>query len=267
MHVRRGAKHSTADKVAPLAPPDNRIVRCSWPSNPLAIAYHDEEWGVPLHDDRGLFEFLILEGAQAGLSWDTILRKRDAYRRAFDGFDPAKDARYDARRTAKLLANPDIVRNRLKIASAVANARAMLAVQEEFGSFDAYLWRFVNGAPIQNARRGHGDIPVRTAESDALSKDLKKRGFSFVGTTICYAMMQAVGMVNDHLVSCFRYSALRPDDRAAAAPPRTADRHPGVIENPSAGAGANSSPGFARACPGRRSKSARPGVRRRDRRR
>jgi DNA-3-methyladenine glycosylase I len=216
MHVRLASKHSTTDKVDPVAP----LVRCNWPSNPLAIAYHDDEWGVPLHDDRGLFEFLILEGAQAGLSWDTILRKRDAYRLAFDDFDIAKVARYDARRQAKLLVNPDIVRNRLKIASAVSNARAVLAVQEEFGSFDAYLWRFVNGAPIQNARRGHGDIPVSTAESDALSKDLKKRGFSFIGTTICYAMMQAVGMVNDHLVSCFRYAALRQADPAAAAPAR-----------------------------------------------
>jgi DNA-3-methyladenine glycosylase I len=174
----------------------------------LAIAYHDDEWGVPLHDDRGLFEFLILEGAQAGLSWDTILRKRDAYRLAFDHFDPAKVARYDARRQAKLLADPGIVRNRLKIASAVTNAKALLAVQKEFGSFDQYIWGFVGGQPIQNARRGHGDIPVRTAESDALSKDLKKRGFSFIGTTICYAMMQAVGMVNDHLVTCFRYKTL-----------------------------------------------------------
>jgi DNA-3-methyladenine glycosylase I len=185
------------------------------------MAYHDEEWGVPLHDDRGLFEFLILEGAQAGLSWDTILRKRDAYRRAFDNFDPATVARYDARRQARLLANADIVRNRLKIASAISNARALLATQEEFGSFDAYLWRFVNGAPIQNARRGHGDIPVRTAESDAMSKDLKKRGFSFVGTTICYAMMQAVGMVNDHLVTCFRYPQLaRSSSRRVRSPAR-----------------------------------------------
>ena len=214
--MRLAIQHSTTDKVDPLAP----LVRCKWPANPLAIAYHDDEWGVPLHDDRGLFEFLILEGAQAGLSWDTILRKRDAYRLAFADFDIAKVARFDARRQAKLLLNPDIVRNRLKIASAVSNARAVLAVQEEFGSFDAYIWRFVNGAPIQNARRGHGDIPVRTAESDALSKDLKKRGFSFVGTTICYAMMQAIGMVNDHLVGCFRYAALHQADPAAAAPAR-----------------------------------------------
>jgi DNA-3-methyladenine glycosylase I len=190
--------------------------RCAWARNELAIAYHDAEWGVPLHDDRGLFEFLILEGAQAGLSWDTILRKREAYRTAFDRFDPVKVAKYDARRVAKLLANPDIVRNRLKIASAVTNARAFLAVQEEFGSFDAYLWRFVDGTPLQNARTGLGDLPARTPESDALSKDLKRRGFSFVGTTICYAMMQAVGMVNDHVVTCFRYAPLARARRAGS---------------------------------------------------
>jgi DNA-3-methyladenine glycosylase I len=192
-------------------------VRCSWARNDLAIAYHDAEWGVPLHDERGLFEFLILEGAQAGLSWDTILRKREAYREAFDHFDPVKVAKYDARRVARLLANEGIVRNRLKIASATTNARAFLAVQQEFGSFDAYIWRFVDGVPKHNARRG-SDVPARTAESDAMSKDLKRRGFSFVGTTICYAMMQAVGMVNDHLVTCFRYDELsskpRPRRRA-----------------------------------------------------
>src|SRR5215470_7277431 len=185
------------------------IVRCHWARNDLAIRYHDEEWGCPVHDDRTLFEFLILEGAQAGLSWDTILRKRDAYRAAFDQFDPAKIARYDARRVARLLANPDIVRNRLKIASAISNARAFLQIQQELGSFDAYLWRFVDGRPIQNARRGMGDMPASTPESDALSKDLKKRGFNFVGTTICYAMMQAVGMVNDHTTGCFRYSQIK----------------------------------------------------------
>jgi DNA-3-methyladenine glycosylase I len=184
------------------------IVRCTWATNDLAIAYHDEEWGVPLHDDNGLFEFLILEGAQAGLSWDTILRKREAYRAAFDRFNPAKVAKYDARRVARLLGNPQIVRNRLKIASAITNARAFLAVQQEFGSFDAYLWRFVDGAPKQNTWRRLGQIPPRTVESDAMSKDLKRRGFSFVGTTICYAMMQAVGLVNDHLVTCFRYAPL-----------------------------------------------------------
>ncbi len=197
----------TSTKAAP--------VRCSWAQNDLAIAYHDAEWGVPLHDDRGLFEFLILEGAQAGLSWDTILRKREAYRAAFDRFDPAKIAKYDARRVARLMANAEIVRNRLKIASAVTNARAFLAVQQEFGSFDAYVWRFVGGAPKRNARRG-GDIPASTPESDAMSKDLKRRGFSFVGTTICYAMMQAVGMVNDHLVTCFRYNKLRGPSRRTA---------------------------------------------------
>ena len=181
---------------------------CGWAKSDLMIAYHDHEWGVPQHDDRTLFEFLILEGAQAGLSWETILRKRDAYRQAFDQFDPARVAKYDARRVARLLANPEIVRNRLKIASAVTNARALLAIQKEFGSFDAYLWRFVDGRPIQTARRRGGPIPASTKESDAMSKDLKKRGFSFVGTTICYAMMQAVGMVNDHLVDCFRYADL-----------------------------------------------------------
>jgi DNA-3-methyladenine glycosylase I len=206
--VRLVVEHFATDKFIGA----DGLVRCRWPSNPLAIVYHDEEWGVPLHDDRGLFEFLILEGAQAGLSWDTILRKRDAYRQAFDHFDPAKVARYDARRQTKLLANPGIVRNRLKIASTITNARAFLAVQEEFGSFDAYIWRFVDGRPLQRARNGHGDTPVRTTESDALSKDLEKRGFSFVGTTICYAMMQAIGMVNDHVVTCFRYQQLTARD-------------------------------------------------------
>jgi DNA-3-methyladenine glycosylase I len=209
MHVRFISKHSPADKAHDRATTGTAVVRCTWATNPLAIAYHDEEWGVPLHDDRGLFEFLILEGAQAGLSWDTILRKRDAYRKAFDDFDPAKVAKYDARRQARLLANAEIVRNRLKIASAVTNARAFLAVQQEFGSFDAYVWRFVDGRPKQNARRGH-DLPASTPESDAMSKDLKRRGFSFIGTTICYAFMQAVGMVNDHLVTCFRYASLAP---------------------------------------------------------
>ena len=183
-------------------------MRCSWAKNELAIRYHDEEWGVPVHDDRRLFEFLILEGAQAGLSWDTILRKRENYRAAFDGFDPARVARYDQRKIARLLADPGIVRNRLKVASAVANARAFLAVQDEFGSFDAYVWRFVDGRPRVNAWRRGQQIPARTAESDALSKDLQKRGFRFVGSTICYAFLQAVGMVNDHLVDCERYRAL-----------------------------------------------------------
>jgi DNA-3-methyladenine glycosylase I len=180
--------------------------RCAWPgTDPLYVAYHDREWGVPVHDDRLLFEFLVLEGAQAGLSWITILRKRDAYRRAFAGFDPAKVARFDARKVASLLKDEGIVRNRLKIASAIKNARAFLEVQEELGSFDAYQWRFVDGRPIQNRRRSTKDIPARTAESDACSKDLKRRGFNFVGSTIIYAHMQAVGMVNDHVVDCFRY--------------------------------------------------------------
>ena len=180
--------------------------RCSWPSTELDIAYHDAEWGVPVHDDRVFFEFLTLEGAQAGLSWSTILRKRENYRRAFAGFDPKKVARFTASQTQKLLQDEGIVRNRLKIESTVTNARAFLEVQKEFGSFDRYVWRFVGGKPIQNSRRGTKDIPARTAESDALSKDLQRRGFRFVGSTICYAFMQATGMVNDHLVSCFRYA-------------------------------------------------------------
>jgi DNA-3-methyladenine glycosylase I len=180
--------------------------RCAWSgTDPLYVAYHDEEWGVPVHDDRVLFEFLVLEGAQAGLSWSTILRKRDAYRRAFDRFDPRKVARYDSRKIAALLADAGIVRNRAKIESAIKNAKAFLEVQAEFGSFDAYQWRFVDGRPIQNRRRAVGDIPARTAESDAMSKDLKSRGFNFVGSTIIYAHMQAVGMVNDHVVDCFRH--------------------------------------------------------------
>ena len=170
------------------------------------IAYHDREWGVPLHDDRALFEFLILEGAQAGLSWSTILNKRENYRAAFDGFDAGKIARYGERKTASLLANAGIVRNRLKVAAAVTNAKAFLAVQKEFGSFDAYLRGFVDGNPIRSAWKEPAEVPARTAVSDALSKDLAKRGFRFVGSTICYAFMQATGMVNDHLVSCFRYS-------------------------------------------------------------
>jgi|SRR5579871_2878887 len=180
--------------------------RCAWSgTDPLLIAYHDEEWGVPVHDDRVLFEFLVLEGAQAGLSWITILRKREAYRRAFDRFDPRKVARYDKRKIAALLADAGIVRNHAKIASAIANARAFLDVQAEFGSFDAYQRRFVDGRPIQNRWRAQGDIPARSAQSDAMSHDLKSRGFTFVGSTIVYAHMQAVGMVNDHLVDCFRY--------------------------------------------------------------
>jgi DNA-3-methyladenine glycosylase I len=169
------------------------------------LAYHDEEWGTPLHDDRGLFEFLILEGAQAGLSWRTILNKREDYRRAFDRFDAKKIARYDARKRKQLLADAGIVRNRLKIDSTIDNARAFLEVRDEFGSFDGYIWRFVDGTPIVNRFGALKEIPARTKESDAMSKDLKKRGFRFVGSTICYAFMQATGMVNDHTVDCFRY--------------------------------------------------------------
>jgi DNA-3-methyladenine glycosylase I len=184
--------------------------RCAWAKGELPIAYHDREWGVPVHDDRVLFEFLLLEGAQAGLSWDTILRKRERYREVFAGFDPARVARFDARRRARLLADPGIVRNRLKIESAVANARAFLAVQGEFGSFDAYLWRFVDGRPLQPGRRTIVEVPARSAESDALSRDLRRRGFRFVGSTICYAFLQACGLVNDHTTDCFRHAQLLP---------------------------------------------------------
>jgi DNA-3-methyladenine glycosylase I len=180
-------------------------VRCAWARDPLMIEYHDREWGVPLHDDRALFEFLILEGAQAGLSWSTILKKRPAYRVAFDGFDARRIARYREKKIAALLADAGIVRNRLKVAAAVRNAQAFLAVQKEFGSFDAYIWRFTGGRPLKNAWRRMEDVPARSPESDAMSKDLKKRGFTFVGSTICYAFMQAVGMVNDHVTGCFRY--------------------------------------------------------------
>jgi len=193
------------------------IKRCGWAgSGPLQTAYHDSEWGVPVHDDPTLFEFLILEGAQAGLSWSTILRKRDAYRRAFDRFDPKLVARYDARRRRRLMADEGIVRNRLKIESAVSNARAFLEVQEAFGSFDAYLWGFVAFKPIQNAWKTPRQVPAATPQSDALSKDLKRRGFRFVGSTICYAMMQAVGMVNDHTVDCFRWREVRRLDAKAS---------------------------------------------------
>jgi DNA-3-methyladenine glycosylase I len=182
------------------------LTRCAWAgSDPLYRAYHDGEWGVPVHDDRLLFEFLILEGAQAGLSWITILRKRPAYRTAFSGFDPQLVAAFDEAKQAELLLDPGIVRNRLKIAAAVGNARAFLAVQQEFGSFDAYLWRFVEGQPLQNSWQRLEQVPASTTVSDALSKDLKRRGFRFVGSTICYAFMQAVGMVNDHTVDCFRW--------------------------------------------------------------
>jgi DNA-3-methyladenine glycosylase I len=179
--------------------------RCKWAKSELSIAYHDREWGVPLHDDRALFEFLILEGAQAGLSWETILRKRDNYRKAFDNFDPRRVAGYDRRKVRRLLTDPGIVRNRLKVAAAVQNAKAFLAVQREFGSFDSYIWQFVGGRPKRNARRSPERIPAMTPESDAMSKDLSRRDFKFVGSTICYAFMQAVGMVNDHAVDCFRY--------------------------------------------------------------
>jgi DNA-3-methyladenine glycosylase I len=184
--------------------------RCAWgvEGDPLYLAYHDEEWGVPSHDDRHLFEMLTLEGAQAGLSWATILRKRDGYRSAFDKFDPARVARFDRRRIEGLLRDPGIVRNRLKVESAVNNAGRVIDVQEEFGSFDAYVWQFVDGAPIVNRWRAVSELPAESAESTAMSKDLKKRGFRFVGPTVCYAFMQAVGLVNDHVTSCFRYREL-----------------------------------------------------------
>ncbi len=183
--------------------------RCVWcGDDPVYLAYHDEEWGVPVHDDRRLFEFLVLEGAQAGLSWITILKRRPGYRRAFAGFDPARVARYGPRQVERLLADPGIIRNRQKVNSAIRNARAFLEVQAEFGSFDAYLWRFVDGRPRQNRWRGDGDIPAATPESEAFSKDLRQRGFSFVGPTIMYAHMQAVGMVNDHVTGCFRHRQL-----------------------------------------------------------
>jgi DNA-3-methyladenine glycosylase I len=191
------------------------LVRCAWASTELGIAYHDEEWGVPLHDDRGLFEFLILEGAQAGLSWETILRKRAAYRAAFAGFDPGRVARFDARRVQRLLEDPGIVRNALKISSAIQNARAFLKVQDEFGSFDRFVWGFVGGKPKKNAWRNMKQLPATSTDSEAMSKELLRRGFRFVGPMICYAFMQAVGMVNDHLVGCYRYR------QVSQAPSRT----------------------------------------------
>jgi DNA-3-methyladenine glycosylase I len=188
--------------------------RCGWcGDDPLYVAYHDTEWGVPLHDERRLFEMLILEGAQAGLSWLTVLRKREAYRAAFDGFDPERVAAYDGRKVRALLRNPGIIRNRQKVEAAVANARAFLKVQEEFGSFDAYVWRFVKGKPKRNAWRRLAQVPAVTPEAEALSRDLRSRGFKFVGPTICYAHMQATGMVNDHLVDCFRYRQVARRDR------------------------------------------------------
>jgi DNA-3-methyladenine glycosylase I len=201
MQVKKEAKSPGARKRVGVRAP----VRCAWAaSGTLDTAYHDEEWGVPQHDDQRLFEFLMLEGAQAGLSWSLILKRRDGYRHAFAQFDPRRVARFDAQRVAKLMENADIVRNRLKIESAVRNARAFLQIQESFGSFDAYLWRFVDGKPIQNGWRSREQVPARTAVSDALSKDLRQRGFNFVGSTICYAYMQAIGMVNDHVMGCFR---------------------------------------------------------------
>jgi DNA-3-methyladenine glycosylase I len=183
--------------------------RCEWANrSELEQSYHDNEWGIPIHDDRSLFEFLVLEGAQAGLSWSTILKKREGYRKAFDNFDARKIARYSEHDVSRLFANPEIIRNRLKINAAITNARAFIQVQEEFGSFDRYIWQFVHGRPIRNSWERSADIPCNSPESDAMSKDLRKRGFKFVGTKICYAFMQAVGMVNDHVVGCFRYKEL-----------------------------------------------------------
>jgi DNA-3-methyladenine glycosylase I len=188
------------------SPSQISIVRCTWASNEWNIPYHDAEWGAPVHDDRVFFEFLILEGAQAGLSWDTILRKRERYRQVLDNFDVERIAHYDAKKVRSLLADPGIIRNKLKISATISNAREFLKVQEEFGSFDAYIWQFVAGKPKLNKWTTHKKVPAKTAESDAMSKDLKKRGFRFVGSTICYAFMQATGMVNDHLTTCFRYT-------------------------------------------------------------
>jgi DNA-3-methyladenine glycosylase I len=195
--------------------------RCPWARGDKYIAYHDEEWGVPVHEDRLLFEFLILEGAQAGLSWSTILNKRESYRKAYDQFDPERVARYGKRQEARLLADAGIVRNRLKVQASITNAKAFLQVQEECGSFDRFIWRFVNGVPRQNARKSIKEVPAQTPESDAMSKELKRRGFRFVGTTICYALMQATGMVNDHLIDCFRHGPvqrLAKESKAAGRP-------------------------------------------------
>ncbi len=188
--------------------PDRESIRCGWAKGELYIRYHDEEWGVPVHDDRTLFEFLILEGAQAGLSWSTILNKRENYRSAFEGFDPQRIAGYDSRKVKKLLSDPGIVRNKLKIASAIENAKAVLRVQEEFGTFDRYIWQFVGGKTRVNKWKSLRQVPARTPDSDAMSNDLRRRGFKFVGSTICYAFMQAVGMVNDHVTDCFRYGVV-----------------------------------------------------------
>ena len=191
-----------------INPGHTQPLRCAWAAKGAMVRYHDEEWGVPLHDDRRLFEMLILEGAQAGISWDTILNKRESYRAAFHGFDPPAIAKYDERDVARLLGDPGIVRNRLKVRSAIGNARAFLGVQEEYGSFDAYIWRFVDGQPLVNTRQSMEEIPAKTEISDAVSKDLKQRGFNFVGSTICYAFMQSVGMVNDHTIDCFRFGEI-----------------------------------------------------------
>ena len=214
----RGSRREGMPSSGMLAVPSRAPRRCAWAAAPLQWDYHDIEWGVPLHDDRGLFEFIVLEGAQAGLSWSTILRKRSAYRAAFRGFDFAKVARFGARDVERLMQDEGIVRNRLKIASAIQNARVAVDVVREHGSLDAYLWSFVGGAPIRNRWRAPGEVPARTPESDAMSEALRKRGFGFVGSTICYAFMQAVGMVNDHTVDCFRFRELdggRPPRRAA----------------------------------------------------
>ena len=211
--VARGAEIVIVPAVSGGALPatigSDGVRRCGWARSPQMVDYHDREWGVPVHDDVRFFEFLTLEGAQAGLSWETILRKRDAYRDAFAGFDPARVARFTPARIQKLLTNDGIVRNRLKLESTVRNAKAFLAVQKEFASFDAYVWRFVGGEPLVNRRETMADVPARTPESDTLSRDLKKRGFNFVGSTICYAFMQATGLVNDHVVDCFRFGARR----------------------------------------------------------
>jgi len=202
------ARRSAAAASQRIEPNPPTLRRCTWPGSDLSRAYHDSEWGVPLREDRKLFEFLVLDAAQAGLSWEIILRKREGYRLAFDGFDPKKIARYDSRKLQRLLADPRIGRNRLKVQSAVTNARAFLAVQKEFGSFAQYIWQFVGGSPRVNRWRRHGQIPARSAESDAMSRALRQRGFCFVGSTICYAFMQAAGMVNDHLVHCYRHAEL-----------------------------------------------------------
>ena len=197
---------------------ETNVVRCHWAQNELSIPYHDEEWGVPVRDEKKWFEFLILEGAQAGLSWDTILRKRARYREVFEGFDPENVARYGQKKVRELLRDPGIIRNKLKIDAAIGNARAFLKVQEEFGSFDGYVWRFTDGGPKQNAWKTHKQVPAKTQQSDALSKDLQKRGFRFVGSTICYALMQATGMVNDHVVSCFRHKEVWAEARLLETP-------------------------------------------------